>query len=225
VTRFLTTALAGMAAGALSGALGVGGGILAQPALRLLVGAREIVAVATPLPMILPTALTGALTYRKAGEIDMRAAGWMAPAGALGSIVGALLTQVVEPGILLVITAGLLAWQSANVIRGGRIREVAFHDVPGWRFAGLGIAAGALSGLLGIGGGLIMVPALAGFMGMPLKRPASGSLRAEPATRAAVEPARHGKQLRAGGRRHRPLTCRGQSVSEGGFDPYGLFAH
>jgi len=174
--RFIIAALSGLAAGVLSGALGVGGGILAQPALRLLLGAREIVAVATPLPMILPTALTGALTYRKAGEVDLRAAGWMALPGGLGAIAGALLTKVVEPGVLLVLTAALLAWQSANVIRGGRVHEVAPHNVPGWRFAVLGLGAGTLSGLLGIGGGLIMVPVLAGFVGMPLKRALGTSL-------------------------------------------------
>ena len=45
-------------------------------------------------------------------------------------------------------------------------------------YAGIGAAAGLISGLLGIGGGLIMVPLLAGALGMPLKRALGTSLLA-----------------------------------------------
>ena len=44
------------------------------PGIQVLLGTAPIVALATPLPVILPTAITGALTYRRAGEIDERAA-------------------------------------------------------------------------------------------------------------------------------------------------------
>ncbi len=54
----------GFVSGVLSGLFGVGGGIVMTPGLQVLLGAAPIVALATPLPVILPTALTGALTYR-----------------------------------------------------------------------------------------------------------------------------------------------------------------
>ena len=49
------------------------------------------------------------------------------------------------------------------------------HD-EWWRLAVIGIAAGALSGLLGIGGGILMVPAFSAWVGMPLKETIATSL-------------------------------------------------
>ena len=104
----------GFVSGVLSGLFGVGGGIVMTPGLQVLLGAAPIVALATPLPVILPTALTGALTYRRAGELDERAAAWMIGPGVLASVFGALLTKFVDTHVLLVITAGLLAYQSVG---------------------------------------------------------------------------------------------------------------
>jgi uncharacterized membrane protein YfcA len=60
-TEALLTVLVGLAAGVLSGLFGVGGGIVMTPGLTAL-GLAPIVAVATPLPVILPTAAVGAFT-------------------------------------------------------------------------------------------------------------------------------------------------------------------
>jgi uncharacterized protein len=168
----------GLVAGVLSGLFGVGGGIVMTPGLQTIVGAAPIVALATPLPVILPTALTGALTYRKAGEIDERAAFWMIGPGVLASISGAFLTSFVDTHLLLVITAALLAYQAVSIVRAGRVdRGPALEPAP-WTFAGIGVLAGFVSGLLGIGGGLVMVPLMAGRLGMPLKRALGTSLLA-----------------------------------------------
>jgi hypothetical protein len=47
---------------------------------------------------------------------------------------------------------------------------------PGWKYAAVGLVAGFVSGLLGIGGGVIMVPAFTTFIGMPIKRALGTSL-------------------------------------------------
>ena len=51
------------------------------PAVNALLGGTSIQAVATPLPVILPTSLVGAFTYAKAGEVHIAAARWAAPPG------------------------------------------------------------------------------------------------------------------------------------------------
>lgn len=168
----------GLVAGVLSGVFGVGGGIVMTPGLQTMVGTSPIVALATPLPVILPTALTGALTYRKAGEIDERAALWMIGPGVLASIIGALLTTLVDTHLLLVITAALLGYQAVSVIRARRTGGGPTLEPAPWTFAGIGLLAGFVSGLLGIGGGLVMVPLMAGWLGMPLKRALGTSLLA-----------------------------------------------
>lgn len=169
----------GAIAGMLSGLFGVGGGIVMTPGIQLLLSTSGIVALATPLPVILPTALTGAYTYRRAGEIDVRAAGWMVLGGLPASAVGAALTEVIATPLLLVVTAALLGWQAISLLRGaGRVEATARRRATALRFAMIGAIAGLVSGLLGIGGGIVMVPLMAGWLGMPLKRTLGTSLLA-----------------------------------------------
>jgi uncharacterized protein len=171
--------LIGVGSGILSGLFGVGGGIVMTPGLQMLLGAPPIVALATPLPVIFPTATTGALRYRRAGELDLRAAGWMASTGLAGAAVGAALTEVVPTALLLLVTAGLLAWQSIGILRGSRHREAAVsRESTAAAFAAIGLIAGLTSGLLGIGGGIVMVPLMAGWLGMRLKLVLGTSLAA-----------------------------------------------
>lgn len=173
----ILTVLVGLAAGILSGLFGVGGGIAMTPGLTAFAGIVPIIAVATPLPVILPTAAVGAFTYHRAGEVDIRAAAWIAITGSAASAVGALLTEVVDARLLLVATAALLAWQSLQILRGrSRPRTVEEQPIAAWTLALVGVVAGLLSGLLGIGGGLVIVPALAGMLGVPLKRALGTSL-------------------------------------------------
>ena len=175
----------GLLAGILSGMFGVGGGIVMTPAIDAAIPTvTPIQAIATPLPVIFPTSITGAYTYAKAGEVDRRAAMWMGSLGLIGAVVGAFATDLVDPTLLLLATAALLGWQSVGIIRGprpiasGQRRSVA--PGPG-TYAAIGAGAGAISGLLGIGGGLVMVPLLSGWCRMPLKRALGTSLMTIPA--------------------------------------------
>ncbi len=169
----------GLASGILAGSFGVGGGILMTPGIHVLLGAPAIVALATPLPVIFPTALTGALAYRRRGELDTRAVAWLVGPGIVGAALGAWLTEYVDTTLLLLVTALLLGAQSLAILRDtrragrGEPREASAPAL-----AGIGAVAGFLSGLLGIGGGLVMVPLLAGWLGMPLKRALGTSLLA-----------------------------------------------
>jgi hypothetical protein len=96
--------------------------------------------------------------------------------GVVASVFGALLTKYVDTHLLLVITAALLAYQAVGILRGSRdLRGPAFEATPSM-YIGVGLLAGFVSGLLGIGGGLVMVPMLAGWLGMPLKRALGTSL-------------------------------------------------
>jgi uncharacterized membrane protein YfcA len=168
----------GFVAGVLSGIFGIGGGVVMTPGIQVLLGAPPIVALATPLPAIFPTALAGALAYRRRGELDPRAAAWLVGPGLIGAIGGALLTEVIDTALLLVVTALLLAWQALGILRSARRALGPAEDVvpPAPALAAVGLVAGVVSGLLGIGGGLVIVPALAGWLGMPLKRAVGTSL-------------------------------------------------
>ena len=172
--------LSGLAAGILSGLFGIGGGTVMTPAVQALLGAAPIVALATPLPAIFPTAITGAWTYRQGGELDERAALWIVGPGIAGAVVGAALTDVIDTHLLLVVTAVLLAREAVNILRGARRREADGEGSRGTpvQLAAIGLAAGFVSGLLGIGGGIVIVPLLVGVLRMPLKRALGTSLLA-----------------------------------------------
>ena len=169
----------GLAAGVLSGLFGVGGGIVMTPGVQVLLGAPPIVALATPLPAIFPTALAGAFTYRRGGEVDMRVAAWLAGPGLVGAAAGALLTEWVNTSLLLLATASLLAWQAVRILgEARRPTEQRDSEASAALLAVAGAGAGLVSGLLGVGGGIVIVPFLAGWLGMPLKRALGTSLLA-----------------------------------------------
>jgi uncharacterized protein len=175
--RAVLGVLSGFVGGILSGAFGVGGAILTTPAVQVLLGAPPLVAVGTPLPVIFPTAVTGAQAYRRAGQLDWRVVRWAAPTGAAGAAGGAALTKVINPHILLLVTAGLIAWQAIGVGSGRGQAEGAPASPPSeGALAVTGLLAGMASGLLGIGGGVVLVPVMTGLLGMPLKRVIGTSL-------------------------------------------------
>jgi uncharacterized membrane protein YfcA len=84
-------AAGGVVVGVMSGLTGVGGGILIVPLLGLGFGIGQRVAQGTSLVAILPTAAIGALTHHRTGDVDVRAASWMAVAGIPTALIGSAL--------------------------------------------------------------------------------------------------------------------------------------
>lgn len=183
---------AGVATGMLSAAFGVGGAVVSTPAIRAL-GASAAIAVGTTLPSILPSAVTGTLRYAREGLIDWRVVRWTAPAGVGAAVAGSLLSRVVpgEGHWLMVLTAVLLgftalrmAGQRDQPAMGDADTDAAVavspraptrNDRPPVLVA-VGITAGLLSGLLGVGGGIAMVPGFTEVARMPLKTAIATSL-------------------------------------------------
>lgn len=158
---------AGAAAGYLSGLFGVGGGIAMVPML-MTIGVEQRRAVGTSSAVILPTAAVGAASYGLAGDIDWAAAAVLGFAALLGAQLGARLLARLprEPVLWLFIAFHGVA------IAGLWLAEPEAADEPGsgwvtWcALAALGLVTGLLTGLLGVGGGIIVVPALQLLLGM-----------------------------------------------------------
>lgn len=197
--RDVVTVVLGLATGTLSGLFGVGGGVISQPGMRLL-GLVPLTAIGTALPVIIPGAAAGARRYALEGLIRWPAALATIPAGVLAAVGGGLLAEHV-PGdghLLQLATAGLLGLSSSRMVRaprpvaGDQDEPLAETDAPEApapaiagrvperhllvRYVAIGLLAGGLSGLLGIGGGVLMVPAFIALGGLPVKPAIATSL-------------------------------------------------
>lgn len=173
----------GLVTGMLSGAFGVGGGFLSTPALRLILQTSAGIALGTTLPVIFPTALVGGINYLRAGLVDKRAVRIAAPVGMVGSILGALVTKYINTDWLMVATGGLITIVAARtcwqVYRGRRHPVLRAGPPPNHETVKLlviGLSAGLLAGLLGVGGGIILIPGFMTFLHMDVKKAFGTSL-------------------------------------------------
>ncbi|MBN2405508.1 MAG: sulfite exporter TauE/SafE family protein, partial [Coriobacteriia bacterium] len=106
-TDILLSVLIGLGSGFLSGQFGIGGAMVTTPAIRLILGRPELIAVGTPLPIIIPSAVAGAIAYSRRGMIDVRAGVMIGLAGSVASVAGAWLTQLVGGSFVLIVTAAV----------------------------------------------------------------------------------------------------------------------
>lgn len=199
----LTVAL-GVLTGVMSGLFGVGGAVISTPGIRAL-GASPLLAVGTTLPSIIPGAASGTARYMREGLVDWRVVAVTAPAGIVAAILGALAADHVpgEGHLLMLMTAALLGYSAIRMFP--RVEgDDAASDSPGspeddaplaetdaehvppphhdaakrrpLAFASVGVVAGCLSGLLGIGGGIVMVPGFTQVGDLPVKPAIATSL-------------------------------------------------
>lgn len=183
----LTLAI-GLFSGLLSGLFGIGGGVVTTPAIRLLLHAPALVAVGTPLPVILPSALSGASAYMRRGMADLRSGITIGVSGAVASVLGALATRLAGGRVVLLVTAAIIGYTAIDMaVLAIRRRpetevgvvpavpaETTHHPTAG--LVVLGVITGAYSGFLGLGGGFIVVPALVRWFGFDIKRAIGTSL-------------------------------------------------
>jgi uncharacterized membrane protein YfcA len=178
--QFAITVLFGVLTGILSGMFGIGGAVISTPAIRAL-GATALEAVGSTLPSILPSSISGSVRYRREKMILGHVALVTCIFGVPASVIGSRLSDTVPGnGHALMIATALLVGYTGYRTAFPTDRELQRVGTPisdeWWRLAVIGLAAGALSGLLGIGGGILMVPAFSAWVGIPLKETIATSL-------------------------------------------------
>lgn len=164
----LALAIAGVVGGFLSGMFGVGGGLVMVPLLMSLAHMDQRRASATSLVAIIPTALVGAIGYTVGGEINFAAAGLIAVGGIVGAPVGSYLLRHLSLTWLRWMLFAIMVLAAARLmfvipLRGTSL-TLDFSTIVA--LIGLGLVMGIASGLFGIGGGIIVVPALMALFGV-----------------------------------------------------------
>jgi len=157
----------GVLAGVLSGLFGVGGGVIVVPALMAFAQMDQRRAAATSLVAIAPAAVVGAITYAVQGEVHWFAALTLAIGSVIGAPIGARLLRALPLRVLPWIFVGFIAVVLVSLFttvptRGG---EVHFGVVEAIVLLLLGLLSGVLSGLVGVGGGVVIVPGLEVVLG------------------------------------------------------------
>ena len=155
----------GLLAGLLSGLLGIGGGLIFSP-LLLGLGLPPHQALATSTLAILPTTLAGSWTHLRSGQVPMPALGSIAAGAAAGALLFSHAGQDLKDWQLLALQS-LMYGVLALVVR-PRPSEAteAAPPLPLVGLVGVGLVAGWSSGLLGVGGGLVMVPLMVQGLGI-----------------------------------------------------------
>jgi uncharacterized protein len=171
----------GTLTGTLSGLLGIGGGLMMVPALTLF-GMPLVQATATSLVGVFLSAASGSVQNFRMGELSWRVSLILAAFGIFTAQVGAWLGDRVPDQWLSLAFAGLLLLTIylMHLRQSLKKRQSTAAALP-IRFvptAGIGLVTGLLSGLFGVGGGLVMVPLQMLFLNEPIKSAIRTSLGA-----------------------------------------------
>jgi uncharacterized protein len=164
------------------GLLGAGGSILMVPVLVYVLGIAAKPAIAMSLPIIGTTSLIGAISHWRSGHVELRTAVAFGAVAMIGSYAGARLSTFVTAGVQLTLLGIVMFGAAFSMLRGStRQAESAPGSAPRTKkqialLAATALAVGLLTGLVGIGGGFLIVPALVLLARVPMKHAVGTSL-------------------------------------------------
>lgn len=165
--RIIWLLLVGAAGGLLSGLFGIGGGTVIVPALALWLGMPHKLSAGTSVAAILPTAVVGAASYVIQDNYDLVAALCLAVGVVVGAQLGAHLlaklpTTAIQWGFMGFLAAVIV---SLWFVVPSREDSLTINALSVALLVVVGFVTGVLSGILGVGGGIAVVPVLMFFFG------------------------------------------------------------
>ncbi|WP_330476330.1 sulfite exporter TauE/SafE family protein [Terrabacter sp. C0L_2] len=179
MTSLLLPAVLGLVVGLVMGALGGGGAVIAVPVLVYLLDQPIREATTISLVVVLFGAVVGLVSMRGEGRVDWRTGLVFGGLGLGGSVLGARLSVLADPRVLMAGFAVLLAVVGAITWRHARRDETAARrsdEVSLTQLVPTAFGVGTLTGFFGVGGGFVTVPALAVVMRLPALVATSTSL-------------------------------------------------
>jgi len=161
------------------GLLGGGGSILTVPIFVYVLGFAAKQAIAMSLPVVGATSFVGAIRHWRNGNVQPRLALAFGGVAMVGAYVGARLATFVSGQAQLTLLALAMIAAAVSMFRSGRAPMQERSTEPTASTAAImavGVGVGLLTGLVGIGGGFLVVPALVVLAGVPMKQAIGTSL-------------------------------------------------
>ncbi|MFE1443324.1 sulfite exporter TauE/SafE family protein [Streptomyces sp. NPDC058739] len=166
---------AGAVIGLALGALGGGGSVLAVPALIYLLGFTPVAATTASLVIVAVTSAVALTAHARDGQVRWRTGLLFAAAGIGPAVLGGALAARLPDAVLTVGFAVIAAAAAVRMLRSGSVAREPVEPRPG-RAAAAGAGLGAVTGVLGVGGGFLAVPALVGVLGLRMRAAVGTSL-------------------------------------------------
>ncbi|MGM7698549.1 sulfite exporter TauE/SafE family protein [Microbacterium sp. A84] len=159
---YVTFVLIGLIAGLLSGLFGVGGGTVIVPLLVLLLSFDQRISAGTSLAAIVPTASVGVISYAVSGAVAWIPAIILAAGAVIGAQIGTRLLPKISQSALRWGFVGFLVIVIVTLflVVPSRTAELELGWLNGTGLALVGVGTGIIAGLIGVGGGVIIVPVL-----------------------------------------------------------------
>jgi len=162
----------GFAAGAMGGLLGIGGGVLIVPALVFFLAFDQHRAHGTSLAIVIMLSLVGVVTYFSHHNVDLLFSAGIAVGGMVGAVIGGCIVQHIKSTalrrmfcMLLIATAVRMIYDAIAARHCVMPNPVHFSPHTALLAAGTGVLTGLVSSILGVGGGVVMVPMLTLLLG------------------------------------------------------------
>ncbi len=162
----------GLLAGLLGGYLGLGGGIVIVPFLTLVMGLNVKAAVPISMAAIVINSLASSSEYMKRGMVDLELMVSLTLSMVIGMVCGSMLLNIVTPAYVKILLAVVLLYAAYNFVRNPESGAGASKLTPRnmlW-CAILALFGGTLAGLVGVGGGVIVIPLMYLMLGVPLNK-------------------------------------------------------
>jgi uncharacterized membrane protein YfcA len=158
------------------GLLGSGGSIITVPVLVYLLGQDEKIAIAGSLFVVGTIALVGSLQYVRVGLVDWRNVFVFGIPGMAGTYLGALIAAFIPGIVQLAFFSLVMLLASYMMLRPVKLGDEAHAARETWKIATDGLFVGVVTGLVGVGGGFLIVPALVLLGGLAIHTAVATSL-------------------------------------------------
>jgi uncharacterized membrane protein YfcA len=178
MTTLPLAVLAALAIGLSLGLLGGGGSVLTVPVFVYMLGLPAKQAIAMSMPVVGCTSLIGALGHWRAGHVAWRTALAFGATTMLGAFAGARASVWLTGTQQLLLLGAAMAAAALSMLRRTPLSATAVAPAPAAQgtLAAVGLAVGVLTGLVGIGGGFLVVPALVLLARVPMAQAIGTSL-------------------------------------------------